>query len=67
MQVGFGSGGAVTSLVAGAITQGSTSQMAQTLWAFKAGHRLRASPRAQVVAQMIGAVSARWWSCRSTW
>jgi uncharacterized oligopeptide transporter (OPT) family protein len=56
MQVGFGSGGAVTSVVAGAITQGSTSQMAQMLWAFKAGHRLRATPRAQVVAQMIGVV-----------
>ena len=35
---------------------GTTSQTAQTLWAFKAGQRLGASPQAQVNAQVLGAI-----------
>jgi uncharacterized oligopeptide transporter (OPT) family protein len=56
MQLVFGAYGPIASLVSGAVAQGSGSQVAQTLWAFKAGHRLAASPRAQLCAQMIGAV-----------
>ena len=38
----------------GGITMGMTTQTSQTLWAFRAGHRLGASPRAQVGAQILG-------------
>ena len=54
MQLGFGSYGPVPSVVVGSIAQGSSSQVAQMLWAFKAGYLLKAGPRAQVVAQIIG-------------
>jgi len=43
-------------IVAGGISMGTSSQIAQTMWAFKAGRRLHASPRAQVIAQIIGAL-----------
>jgi uncharacterized oligopeptide transporter (OPT) family protein len=56
MQLGFGSSSTSSSLVAGGIAQGTASQVAQMMWAFKAGRRLGASPRAQVTAQVIGAV-----------
>ena len=56
MQLGFGGSSTTSSLVAGGIAQGSASQVAQMMWAFKAGRRLGASPRAQVIAQVVGAV-----------
>jgi uncharacterized oligopeptide transporter (OPT) family protein len=56
MQLGFGGSSITSSLIAGGVGQGSASQVAQTMWAFKAGHRLRASPRAQVIAQVVGAI-----------
>jgi len=55
-QLTFGGTGFVTSLFAGSITSGVSSQTAQTLWAFRAGNQLRASPRAQVWAELLGAV-----------
>ncbi|HVU50783.1 MAG TPA: OPT family oligopeptide transporter [Polyangia bacterium] len=55
-QLAFGGTGFVTSLFAGSITAGVASQTAQTLWAFRAGNQLRASPRAQVWAEILGAV-----------
>jgi uncharacterized oligopeptide transporter (OPT) family protein len=55
-QLAFAGGGTLTSMVAGWISTGTSSQTAQTLWAFKAGHRLNASPRAQVGAQLLGAL-----------
>jgi uncharacterized oligopeptide transporter (OPT) family protein len=48
--------GPVVSLIGGWLTSGEASQTSQTLWALKAGHRLRASPRAQIWAQLLGAV-----------
>ena len=56
MQLGFGSSSTTSSLVAGSLAQGSASQVAQMMWAFKAGRRLGASPRAQVIAQVMGAI-----------
>ena len=55
-QIAFASGGTLTSMVAAWISTGISSQTAQTLWAFKAGHRLNASPRAQISAQLLGAL-----------
>jgi uncharacterized oligopeptide transporter (OPT) family protein len=55
-QIMFGGIGVVTSLVNGSITAGIGSQTAQTLWAFRAGNQLKASPRAQVWAEILGAV-----------
>jgi putative OPT family oligopeptide transporter len=55
-QLSFGGTGFVTSLFSGSITAGVSSQTAQTLWAFRAGNQLRASPRAQVWAEILGAV-----------
>jgi len=56
MQLGFGGSSTTSSVVAGGIAQGSASQVAQMMWAFKAGRRLGASPRAQVIAQVAGAI-----------
>jgi OPT family oligopeptide transporter len=58
MQLVFGGWGygPVASLMSGAVAQGGASQVAQTLWGLKAGHRFKASPRAQVAAQIIGAI-----------
>jgi putative OPT family oligopeptide transporter len=56
MQLGFGGSSTTSSLVAGGIAQGTASQVAQMMWAFKAGRRLGASPRAQVIAQVVGAI-----------
>ena len=56
MLLGFGGYGSVPSVVAGSVSQGSSSQVSQMLWAFKAGHRLKAAPRAQMFAQIIGAL-----------
>ncbi|HEY2901158.1 MAG TPA: OPT/YSL family transporter [Polyangia bacterium] len=55
-QLLFAGFGPVVSIMSGAIASGSSSQAAQTLWAMKAGHRLKASPRAQIIGQIIGAV-----------
>jgi uncharacterized oligopeptide transporter (OPT) family protein len=55
-QLAFARQGPKGSLLTGAIVSGESSQTAQMLWAFKAGHRLGASPRAQMWAQMLGAV-----------
>jgi uncharacterized oligopeptide transporter (OPT) family protein len=55
-QIAFAGYGSIVSLLTGAISMGTSTQTAQTLWAFKAGQRLGASPRAQVKAQILGAV-----------
>jgi uncharacterized oligopeptide transporter (OPT) family protein len=55
-QLTFGGTGFVTSLFAGSITAGVGTQTSQMLWAFRAGNQLRASPRAQVWAELMGAV-----------
>ncbi len=55
-QILFARGGTTGSLLSGAIVSGNASEVAQSMWAFRAGHNLRASVRAQVVAQVLGAV-----------
>jgi uncharacterized oligopeptide transporter (OPT) family protein len=55
-QLVFAGWGTVASVVAGWMASGSASQTAQTLWSFRAGQRLGASPRAQVGAQILGAL-----------
>jgi uncharacterized oligopeptide transporter (OPT) family protein len=50
----LGAPGLVTSLFSGGVIFGTVSQTAQTMWAFKAGHRLRAHPRPQAVGQLLG-------------
>jgi uncharacterized oligopeptide transporter (OPT) family protein len=55
-QLMFTGSGPVPSLITGSISAGISTQTSQTLWAFKAGHRLRASARAQTWAQILGAV-----------
>ncbi len=53
-QVMFSAYGPIVSILAGSISMGTSSQVAQTLWAFKAGQRVGGSPRAQVAAQILG-------------
>ena len=53
-QIMFAGYGPIVSILAGSISMGTSSQTAQTLWAFKAGQRVGASPRAQVAAQILG-------------
>jgi uncharacterized oligopeptide transporter (OPT) family protein len=48
--------GIVTGVMAGSLSMGMTSQTSQTLWAFRAGQHVGASPRAQVGAQLLGVV-----------
>ncbi len=55
-QVLFAGFGPILSILAGSVSMGTSSQAAQTLWAFKAGQRLRGSPRAQLTAQLLGAL-----------
>jgi putative OPT family oligopeptide transporter len=55
-QLMFTGSGNVGSLFAGSITSGVASQTAQTLWALRAGNQLKASPNAQMWAQLLGAV-----------
>ncbi len=55
-QLAFAGYGSVVSILAGWVSMGSSSQTSQTLWAFRAGHRLGASPRAQIGAQLLGAL-----------
>jgi len=49
-------GGPMVSVLSGSVVAGSASQTAQSLWSFRAGHDLGARPRAQLVAQLVGAV-----------
>ncbi|HEY4186055.1 MAG TPA: OPT family oligopeptide transporter [Polyangia bacterium] len=53
-QIAFAGGGPATSILAGAVVAGNATQTAQSMWSFKAGHALRASVRAQFVAQLVG-------------
>jgi len=46
--------GTANSVLGGSIVLGTSSQVGPTLWAFRAGHHLGASPRAQVGAQLLG-------------
>jgi putative OPT family oligopeptide transporter len=55
-QLTFAGTGIFTSLFNGSITAGVGAQTAQTLWAFRAGNQLKASPRAQLSAELLGAV-----------
>jgi uncharacterized oligopeptide transporter (OPT) family protein len=54
-QLIFAGSGVSVSLLSGAVAAAESSQTAQTLWALKAGHRLKASPNAQIAAQILGA------------
>ena len=45
-----------SSLACGGFATAQATQTAQTLWAFKSGHKLGASPKRQVVAQLLGAL-----------
>jgi uncharacterized oligopeptide transporter (OPT) family protein len=54
-QIAIGSQGYAPSLGGGALVAGLATQTAQTLWAFKAGHRLGHPPRTQMLAQLLGA------------
>jgi OPT family oligopeptide transporter len=54
--VATSSRGTVTDTMAGSVTMGVSTQTSQMLWAFRAGQRLGASPRAQVGAQILGAL-----------
>ncbi len=55
-QIVFAGGGPTSSILAGAIVAGNATEVAQSMWAFKAGHSLRASIRAQFIAQVLGAI-----------
>ena len=55
-QILFGAPNIVTSLFCGAAVFGAASQTAQTMWAFKAGHRLKANPHIQAMGQLLGLV-----------
>jgi len=55
-QILFSGLGPILSILAGSISMGTSTQAAQTLWAFKAGQRLGGSPRAQLMAQVLGAL-----------
>jgi putative OPT family oligopeptide transporter len=54
-QLMFTGSGPVASLIAGSISAGTATQASQTLWAFKAGDKLRSSANAQMWAQLLGA------------
>jgi uncharacterized oligopeptide transporter (OPT) family protein len=57
MQLLFGSPlQRASSLACGGIATAEATQTAQMLWAFKAGHKLGANPRHQVLAQLLGAI-----------
>ena len=55
-QIVFSGYGTLATVVTGWLSMGSSSQAVQTLWAFRAGQRLGASPRAQIGAQVLGAL-----------
>jgi uncharacterized oligopeptide transporter (OPT) family protein len=48
--------GTAASMLLGSIAFGASTQAAQTLWAFKAGEKVDATPRAQLIAQLTGAM-----------
>jgi uncharacterized oligopeptide transporter (OPT) family protein len=45
-----------SSLACGGIATANATQTAQTLWAFKAGQKLGANPRNQIIAALLGAL-----------
>jgi uncharacterized oligopeptide transporter (OPT) family protein len=53
-QIAIASRGAAGGLIAGSLAMGVSTQTTQMLWAFRAGHRVGGSPRAQVGAQLLG-------------
>ena len=53
-QILFGAPNIVTSVLCGAAVMGPASQTAQTMWAFKAGHRLKANAHVQSLGQLLG-------------
>ena len=55
-QLAFASKGAALSLLTGWVSTGIATQTSQTLWALKAGQRVGGRPRAQVAAQILGAL-----------
>ncbi|HXJ20460.1 MAG TPA: OPT family oligopeptide transporter [Polyangia bacterium] len=55
-QILFSRFGISGSMLAGSIAFGTSAQAAQTLWAFKAGQKVNATPRAQLIAQLTGAL-----------
>jgi uncharacterized oligopeptide transporter (OPT) family protein len=55
-QAAFPGAGVVTSLVSGGVSTATSAQACGTLYAFRAGERLGASTRAQVGAQLVGAI-----------
>ena len=55
-QIMFAGGGPTRSILAGSVAFGTTASAAQALWGFKAGRLLGASPRAQIIAQALGAL-----------
>jgi uncharacterized oligopeptide transporter (OPT) family protein len=55
-QIASAGAGALTSLLTGGLSTATSTQACGTLYAFRAGHRLGASPRAQIGAQLVGAV-----------
>jgi len=52
----FGAPSLVTSLVCGAAVMGPASQTVGMMWAFKAGHRLKANAHVQAMGQLLGLV-----------
>jgi len=54
-QIASAGSGAVTSLLTGGASTASSTTACGALYAFRAGHRLGASPRAQVGAHLLGA------------
>jgi putative OPT family oligopeptide transporter len=56
IQVLFSAYGPILSILIGSVSMGTSSQAAQTLWAFKAGQQVRGTPGAQLQAQLLGAV-----------
>ena len=46
--------GTTPGVMSGSLCMGVTAQTSQTLWSFRAGHHLGASPRAQIIAQLLG-------------
>ncbi len=55
-QIIFAGYGTLATVVTGWLSMGASSQAVQSLWAFRAGQRLGASPRAQIGAQVLGAL-----------
>jgi len=55
-QIVFAGAGTMTTLMTGGASLGASTQACQMLYSFRAGQRFGASPRAQVGAQILGAV-----------